>query len=343
MAVIPFAFMRHKEPKELEKELQAAAEEFYNLNIAGRKNIEVNILGISCDRNPIEMLNVWCEAHLGCSYEDVACALPEKIKDFKGKLDKDGITDIISKGKEALKKQKGGASLTVKEQQNLNAYNKIQGGDIEYVVTTLYNHMKPKAQDYLMKWMEERGIVTCPYCNHNYILYDNRSDDGQGKLNTAQLDHYYPKAKYPILAASFFNLIPSCPNCNHVKGEKPLAFSPYDKSRSHEDIMNFRYWLFGLGKTDENNLLELVGEKGFQGDVKTLRLDALYRKHQNLAVEIERKLTIFGDDYIDRLAEEFHLEPSALKDLLFGVRLTPDEFSQRPLSKFTHDILKSLK
>ena len=304
--------------------MQAAAEEFYNLNIVGRRNIKVNILGKSCDRNPIEMLDVWCQTHLGCSYEDVACALPEELREIKNLLD--GFRN--SAGKPYIPEHE----------------------KIEYVVSTLYEKRKDRANDYLMEWMEERGIVTCPYCNHNYILYDNRSDDGQGKLNTAQLDHYYPKAKYPILAASFFNLIPSCPNCNLIKKEELLSFDPYDESLSHDKIMNFRYWRFKvktLGDEEEyktNTSLQLVGEeKGFRDDIAALRLEKLYKKHHDLAAEIETKLTIFGDDYIYQLAEEFRLEPSTLKDLLFGVRLTPDEFSQRPLSKFTYDILNSFK
>jgi hypothetical protein len=29
-----------------------------------------------------------------------------------------------------------------------------------------------------------------------------------------EIDHFYPKDKYPFLAVSFFNLIPSCLTCN---------------------------------------------------------------------------------------------------------------------------------
>jgi hypothetical protein len=58
--------------------------------------------------------------------------------------------------------------------------------------------------------------VVCPYCD--------------GEIGTSDLDHYYPKSGYPLLACSPWNLVPICKSCNnHVtaKGDQPpLSLGP---------------------------------------------------------------------------------------------------------------------
>lgn len=54
--------------------------------------------------------------------------------------------------------------------------------------------------------------VVCPYCHINSTRTVIASDEGKGYR--PQLDHYYGKATYPILALSLGNLIPCCATCN---------------------------------------------------------------------------------------------------------------------------------
>jgi 5-methylcytosine-specific restriction endonuclease McrA len=51
--------------------------------------------------------------------------------------------------------------------------------------------------------------TVCPYCD--------------GEIGTSELDHYYSKSKFPLLACSPWNLVPVCPSCNKVtaKGDSP--------------------------------------------------------------------------------------------------------------------------
>lgn len=68
----------------------------------------------------------------------------------------------------------------------------------------------------------------CPYCNINFVYaYD------KDKV-TFQLDHFYPKDKYPYLALSFYNLIPCCGSCNHKKGIKSITTHPYSEALDYE-------------------------------------------------------------------------------------------------------------
>lgn len=55
-------------------------------------------------------------------------------------------------------------------------------------------------------------IKACPYCNRSYISVI----DSKAKWRP-QLDHFYPKERYPLLRLSIYNLIPSCGQCNFIK------------------------------------------------------------------------------------------------------------------------------
>lgn len=80
------------------------------------------------------------------------------------------------------------------------------------------------------EFIKSLGVKVCPYCNRQYITF---YEDGTADYKTtADADHYYPKAGYPILQMNIFNLVPSCSVCNsRTKGtsdERHLY--PYEDS-----------------------------------------------------------------------------------------------------------------
>ena len=84
---------------------------------------------------------------------------------------------------------------------------KNNGGSIGYSKfsakgTTTYN-----AYDLAQKLK----VNVCSYCNRNYTFtIRNKSS----KSTRPDFDHFYDKGTHPILALSFYNLIPSCILCN---------------------------------------------------------------------------------------------------------------------------------
>lgn len=59
------------------------------------------------------------------------------------------------------------------------------------------------------------GVHYCPYCNAETVgAAVLRCKDGRVKLHHSELDHFFPKSRYPVLALSLYNLIPSCTRCN---------------------------------------------------------------------------------------------------------------------------------
>lgn len=74
----------------------------------------------------------------------------------------------------------------------------------------------------------------CPYCQMHHVNYHLAATKADLKLRPP-LDHFYPESRYPYLATSLFNLIPSCDQCNsRIKLAKdPLTAGlphPFDAS-----------------------------------------------------------------------------------------------------------------
>lgn len=83
------------------------------------------------------------------------------------------------------------------------------------------------------KFVSELGLEICPYCGEQTIRVHRKPD---GTVIKPHLDHFLPKSKYPFLAMSFFNLIPSCVRCNLApnKGSK----DPYCADRDLFRLMH---------------------------------------------------------------------------------------------------------
>ena len=97
---------------------------------------------------------------------------------------------------------------------------------LSYIFETLYNcFIKSIANDVL----ERLKIRTCPYCNRNYTFTVKSSSSAAGKKFTTrpEFDHFYCKSKHPLLALSFYNLVPSCSVCNHGKATDDIGINPY--------------------------------------------------------------------------------------------------------------------
>ncbi len=74
---------------------------------------------------------------------------------------------------------------------------------------------RPKYPKPVAYWLQSQLCVrVCPYCNRIYTttLY------GKKRIRP-DFDHFYPQSRYPYLAVSLFNLIPSCNICNKAKSD----------------------------------------------------------------------------------------------------------------------------
>lgn len=194
--------------------------------------------------------------------------------------------------------------------------------------------------------VEKYGIKCCPYCNENFIF--NREDN-----SSAQLDHFYPKEKFPLFAVSLYNLVPSCPACNHMKQEKQISISPHDHSQNFSNmrisyipkhcnlLQDYRemdiYFRYGHGdQTFKTNMNQ---------NIEVLKLKEAYQNHKDYVHEILVKAMIYNETSLNKILELFpdmHMAKEDMLRMIFGNYITKDKLLQRPLSKLTMDLLIEL-
>ncbi len=209
-----------------------------------------------------------------------------------------------------------------------------------------FDYSGHRKKETFMEHFKKLNLKSCPFCNNNYIYFYKKGD---GKANTlATLEHYYPKAKYPHLSLSFFNLIPSCSICNSkFKGnnghEGKIAHPYYD---DFDDNAEFSVSVDGLGV--ENGIELEVSLKSnddkCKASIERFQLDKIYKQHNGIAKEIWNKAQVYNDDRINELYESFYkglgYSKEDVKNFAFCSYLNKNDINRRNHTKLTQDILK---
>lgn len=198
------------------------------------------------------------------------------------------------------------------------------------------------------------NVKTCPYCNMHYTLYANEPKKRSVlKLARFQFDHFFDKARYPMLSMSFYNLIPSCGVCNQGKstGQLALEYHPY-----YSDIHS--HFCFELtdplgpyiaARVNDEVEVELVPKVGVNKDefkkyAEMFHLKALYGRHGDVVQEVFDKA--YEDPYYLNPGNFNFLSDKAtdyLKRLWLGNYTEPEEIEKRPMAKFMQDMWRQAK
>lgn len=215
------------------------------------------------------------------------------------------------------------------------------------------------------RWLTKvLNVKVCPYCNHNYIftINEKRGKDKSGNLVTTivtrpQLDHFYSKSLNPLLALSFYNLVPSCSVCNTIKKDRDITFSPYDNKNTETYILSINSegdenpseWITGKGKIDIKIKHTYDGktetpDNDIKNNVKQLGLNKIYEEHIDYVEEIVDKIYAYNKDYYKAMVDDFTglgKSPNEIDVIIWNAYLKENE--KRPMSKLTTDILRQLK
>ena len=190
------------------------------------------------------------------------------------------------------------------------------------------------------KLVKDLNISTCPYCNRNTV-YNLQTSNGR----TSEIDHFYPKGKYPYLAISFYNLIPSCKVCNKLKMEDEIEINPYEKSfnETFEFIVENAKFYHSI----DGFKIELKSDDSeVQQQIDTFRLNDLYQNHKDIVLELIQKNAIYNESYLDELLTQYEgtlfKNREDLQRLISGGYVSDDEIGKRPLSKLIKDISQEL-
>lgn len=187
-------------------------------------------------------------------------------------------------------------------------------------------------------WLAHKlNVNTCPYCNRQYTFTISNKKDK--KNIRPQFDHFYPKSTYKYLSLSFYNLIPCCPTCNHVKRNNEVEINPYNNSFGDE-------CRFKITNFIEHNIFNAEPQISFTSEIDnihTFALKELYSKHRDYISEIVWKANRYNEDYYDSLEKafsSFKLSKTEMQLLIFGQYMETSKQKDRPLSKLTNDILE---
>lgn len=197
-----------------------------------------------------------------------------------------------------------------------------------------------------LNFIENIGIDTCPYCNRNYIY----TLDELGKIKP-EIDHFYPAGIYPLLAACYYNLIPSCQTCNGFGGKGKTdtyitgITNPY---LLKGEEFKFRYTLNSLSIINPlsgKSSIDVVFEKSLQAHLEVFKLDKLYQMHSDHALELYVKSKLkYSPKYRAQLRNFKGLKygEAEIDRLILGNYSKENELHKRPLSMLYRDLGKKL-
>ena len=220
-----------------------------------------------------------------------------------------------------------------------NVYNsrrtKIPKKYKKFIIKTLYKQRFPRQE-----FVEELQITVCPYCNRNFV-------NSTYKRTMCDLDHFYDKDTYPILAVSFHNLVPVCHACNHAKASKSISYSPHNMKFNTDDLLSFDFFIDGMDFLSDNQQIgiEIDCSREFETNVKELKLREVYQIHSDIVQECIKKAIMFNTEYMTDLFNVYNglfESEEELYRIVFGNYMEESFYGKRPLSKLTKDILSKL-
>ncbi|HWK07390.1 MAG TPA: hypothetical protein VNS58_27345 [Puia sp.] len=220
-----------------------------------------------------------------------------------------------------------------------------------------YNWFSNKKATYYCAYdlAKKLNVNVCPYCNRNYTV---TVSEGGKRTVRPDFDHFFPKKEYPLLALSFYNLVPSCLICNRsIKNQADVVSGKF----VHPYVEGFGSTLkfnhipqntdsaVGI-KTDHTifpitNPLEPEKGKRCLNSFELFKLKEIYEKsHTGEISELIRKHHISGGKYLENLHKSFPGLGSVeeLYRIAFGNYYHEEDHEKRPLSKLTRDTVEQL-
>lgn len=228
------------------------------------------------------------------------------------------------------------------EKQNVTKYKNLHS--IIEIIFNYENSFSVKKTKYsTYNLAKNLDINTCVYCNRMYTKTVFNSE----KLTRPEFDHWFPKSKYPLLALSFYNLIPSCHICNSsLKGATNLSLSDYlhpyiDDEKTINNDIKFSYYNKSLDSYGFK--MDTFSDKG-KNTIEAFKIKEIYETHEEEIKELRRIRDVYSESYIQNLASYHKLSISEeeIYRLAFGVYIEETKFEKRPLSKMKKDILIEL-
>jgi hypothetical protein len=244
-------------------------------------------------------------------------------------------------------------------------YHKAISTEFHTAITAAMRYEDLRDREYLVL-AERLGIKNCIYCHAQlalvvvdeyYINANQRRNiqpgDPRSRRGLLQLDHRYPKSQFPFLCTSFYNLYPTCANCNIAKSKSKSYFDLYAKENDLE-VFKFSLDSSSLAKYLTNwntqDLIIKVNPLGNRREAKSylemFDIQEIYDTQKDLVEELIHKRVAYTHPYKKRLVKDFKAlfpDPQMLDRMIIGNYAKPEEVLKRPMAKFVQDIAVDIK
>lgn len=217
----------------------------------------------------------------------------------------------------------------------------------------LYELLTDKKDGIAYRMIQTLGVRACPYCNLNYI--DPVITDEGTNIVRHHLDHFYPKKYFPFLAVSFYNLIPSCYECNSGLKKAKIDSNLYNPFIDDFDS-DAKFVIFPTGDGSISSLFNDIDS--FDINIKSKSIDKKdrvskyidsfcledrYKYRKEEARDILCHKALATPKYIQEIRKQLELNnisDERIKSILLMNYLKSENINKRPLSKLTQDIMK---
>lgn len=201
------------------------------------------------------------------------------------------------------------------------------------------------------EFCRDLGVNVCPYCNR---IYTHTVTKKSKNIIRAYLDHFIPKARYPLFGLSFFNLIPSCSYCNSsIKGNdkdftfEKMVFDNYIHPYFDIEHFKFRFKPFDISgfSGDEKGIeIEIIDLSSAKLDktLKFFRTSEIYQVHKDMVAKLINKRIIYNDSNLEMISNITGIEKEILFNSLFD-KINDDEIIDYSLGKLKNDVIEQLK
>lgn len=248
---------------------------------------------------------------------------------------------------------------------NILHFSKISQSFFKNIVRCLmYNELRQIILPTLLKL----NLKTCAYCNsqltviitekykRSSVKYGFIKGQIKNHIGRFDLDHINPKSKYPFLASSFYNLIPSCANCNRAKSDSEINFQFFTEDNLNLNVFKFEidkssienYWSSRDHKDllfEFKNVSGVIDENVLKEYNNRFNIQELYETQRDVIEELIHLYEFYNDDAQKDIVDSYHSlfkDQSMVKRIIIGNYTKEEDIHKRPLSKFTHDIAKQL-
>jgi len=219
---------------------------------------------------------------------------------------------------------------TIKDIQKQKGYADDNYGAM---LLEIFNYEKCRA--IIQKTLKQLEWSGCPYCNRNFITGFTNTNATQV---TFQMDHFFPKSKFPYLALSIYNLIPSCPTCNAtIKKDAVIdTLVPYDPRYDFDKKVRF------VERGGEIDIEELQKPEEYQTFVSVMCTLSIYTQHTMVLEDLQKKMRNYAPSWIEKIEATGLMTRQQIMNDLFQGYVNPSELESIPLAKLRKDLAEDL-